>query len=200
MEPTEPTKKKKKGNLIPFKPGKDKRRNLKGRPKKLPEIDKLLIDVLGEKNEDGITKVEQILLKVAAKALSGNLMAADMLLNRAYGKTKLFETENESGRDAFLEAMKAASLRRERPSGTNPEDNLTERIILTQQISVTSENAQIEAINTNSEETSSLPQVKSSNQEQEILDRQALRLEEKYQKSLERKRQRRDDNLSNIFF
>ena len=72
-------------NLQPFKKGQSG--NPKGRPKKLPEIDKLLADVLGEE-KDGVTAAEAILKKLRAMAASGNLRAAEILLDRGYGKAK----------------------------------------------------------------------------------------------------------------
>jgi hypothetical protein len=61
--------------------------NPKGRPKKLPEIDKLLADVLGEE-KDGITAADAILRKLRAMAASGNIRAIEILLDRAYGKAR----------------------------------------------------------------------------------------------------------------
>jgi hypothetical protein len=58
-----------------------------GRPKKLPELDKLLADVLGEE-KDGITAGEVILKALRAKAAKGDVRAAEVLLDRAYGKAK----------------------------------------------------------------------------------------------------------------
>jgi hypothetical protein len=58
-----------------------------GRPKKLPELDKLLADVLGEE-KDGITAGEVILKALRAKAAKGDVRAAEVLLDRAYGKSK----------------------------------------------------------------------------------------------------------------
>ena len=61
--------------------------NPNGRPKKLPELDKLLADVLGEE-KDGVTAADAILRKLRAMAASGNIRAAEILLDRAYGKAK----------------------------------------------------------------------------------------------------------------
>lgn len=58
--------------------------NPKGRPRKLPELDKLLADVLGEE-KDGVTAAEAILRSLRAKAVRGDLRAAEILLNRGYG-------------------------------------------------------------------------------------------------------------------
>ena len=61
--------------------------NPNGRPRKLPELDKLLADVLGEE-KDGITAGEAILKALRAKATKGDVRAAEVLLDRAYGKPK----------------------------------------------------------------------------------------------------------------
>jgi len=69
-----------------FKPGQSGNPN--GRPKKLPELDKLLADVLGEE-KDGITAAEAILKALRAKAAKGDVRAIEVLLDRAYGKAKV---------------------------------------------------------------------------------------------------------------
>jgi hypothetical protein len=69
----------------PFKKGQSGNPN--GRPKKIPELDKLLADVLGEE-KDGLTAAEAILMKLRQMAASGNIRAAEVLLDRAYGKAK----------------------------------------------------------------------------------------------------------------
>ena len=56
-----------------------------GRPKRLPELDKLLADVLGEE-KDGLTAAEAILKALRLKATKGDVRAAEVLLDRAYGK------------------------------------------------------------------------------------------------------------------
>lgn len=61
--------------------------NPAGRPKKLPELDKLLAEVLGEE-KDGMTAADAILKKLRQMATQGNLRAAEILLDRAYGKPK----------------------------------------------------------------------------------------------------------------
>ena len=72
-------------NLKPFKKGQSGNPN--GRPKKLPELDKLLADVLGEE-KDGVTAAEVILKALRAKAAKGDIRAAEVLLDRAFGKAK----------------------------------------------------------------------------------------------------------------
>ena len=74
-------------NVAPykFKPGQSGNPN--GRPKKIPELDKLLAEVLGEE-KDGITAAEAILKRLRQQAAAGNIRAAEVLLDRAYGKAK----------------------------------------------------------------------------------------------------------------
>lgn len=66
-----------------FKPGQTG--NPSGRPKKLPQIDLLLADVLGD--EEG-SEAKEILLALLHKAKKGDVRAAEVLLDRAYGKAK----------------------------------------------------------------------------------------------------------------
>ena len=61
--------------------------NPNGRPKKLPELHVLLANVLGE-DKGGITAAEAILKAIEAKARKGDTRAAELLLDRAYGKPK----------------------------------------------------------------------------------------------------------------
>lgn len=72
-------------NLKPFPKGKSGNPN--GRPKKIPELDKLLADVLGDE-KDGITAAQAILMALRKKAASGDVRAAEVLLERAYGKPR----------------------------------------------------------------------------------------------------------------
>lgn len=71
----------------PFVKG-DSRCHRTGRPKKLPELDRLLKDVLGEK-VNGVTSMEWILRSLRKSAINnGNTQAAIILMDRAYGKLK----------------------------------------------------------------------------------------------------------------
>jgi hypothetical protein len=72
-------------NLKPFKKGESGNPN--GRPKKIPNLDELLADVLGEE-KDGIAAAKAILMALRAKATKGDVRAAEVLLDRAYGKAK----------------------------------------------------------------------------------------------------------------
>ena len=56
-----------------------------GRPKKIPNLDILLADVLGEE-KDGIEAAKAILMALRSKATKGDVRAAEVLLDRAYGK------------------------------------------------------------------------------------------------------------------
>jgi hypothetical protein len=72
-------------NNKPFQKGESGNPN--GRPKKLPELDKLLAEVLGEE-KDGVTAAEAILKALRAKASKGDIRAAEVLLNRGYGMAR----------------------------------------------------------------------------------------------------------------
>lgn len=61
--------------------------NPKGRPKKIPELRELLANVLGDE-KDGKTAAEAILMALRNKAIKGDVRAAELLLDRAYGKPK----------------------------------------------------------------------------------------------------------------
>lgn len=78
-------------NLKPFQKGHDPRRNLKGVPPKLPQLDILLAKVMGEEKND-ITAAEAILQALRARATrastSYDIRAAEILLERAFGKVK----------------------------------------------------------------------------------------------------------------
>ena len=71
---------------VPFQK-KDPRINRQGRPRKLPDLNKLLIQVLGDNREDK-TAMEMILLALRRKAMKGDTRSAEILLDRAYGKLR----------------------------------------------------------------------------------------------------------------
>lgn len=68
----------------PFKKN-DPRINRESRPKKLPDLDALLIEVLGE-NVRGKEALKAVLIALRKKALSGDVRACELLLDRAFGK------------------------------------------------------------------------------------------------------------------
>jgi hypothetical protein len=80
---------------MPFKKGevpkgaklfqKGKSGNPKGRPKIIPEINELLADVLSDE-QNGIVAAKAILMSLRREAIKGDVRAAEVLLNRAYGK------------------------------------------------------------------------------------------------------------------
>lgn len=74
-------------NLRPFKPGPDERRNLKGRPPKLPKLDELLASVMSEER-NGLTAAEAVLRSLLVKATKGDVRAAELLLDRTFGKQR----------------------------------------------------------------------------------------------------------------
>jgi hypothetical protein len=61
--------------------------NPNGRPKKLPKLDDLLADILGSE-EDKESEAHAILSRLVLDARAGNTKAAEILLDRAYGKAK----------------------------------------------------------------------------------------------------------------
>ena len=73
-------------NLKPFKKGKDKRRNLNGRPK-MPDIREALSKILAEK-KDGLTALEAVIMKLRQMAMKGDVRAIKELLDRGYGQSK----------------------------------------------------------------------------------------------------------------
>lgn len=85
-------------DAVPFTKN-DPRINRNGRPKKLPEIDALLADVLGGDPEDPekISEAKQVLLAMLKAAKEGNVQAQTAILDRAYGKPK--QALEHSGRD-----------------------------------------------------------------------------------------------------
>ena len=72
-------------NLRPAKKGEVK--NPKGAPKKLPKLDELLAQVLGE-TEEGKTQAQRILEALVRRANTGDVKASALLLERVYGKVK----------------------------------------------------------------------------------------------------------------
>ena len=89
----------------------DPRINKAGRPKKLPDLDSLLIDILGE-NLKGKEALKVVLLALRKKAASGDVRACELLLDRAYGKlvTKKdidinFEALSEENIDRIIDKL-----------------------------------------------------------------------------------------------
>ena len=74
-------------NVIPHKWKKGQSGNPAGRPK-LPNLQELLAKVLGDEKDEK-SAAEAILAAMRAKAIRGDVRAAELLLDRAYGKAKL---------------------------------------------------------------------------------------------------------------
>jgi hypothetical protein len=75
--------------------------NPNGRPRKLPELSKLMADILGDE-KNGLTTAERILKAIEAKALKGDIKAAEMLLDRGYGKPKQTQETNITSSDPLV--------------------------------------------------------------------------------------------------
>jgi len=74
-------------NVIPHKWKKGQSGNPAGRPK-LPNLQEILAKVLGDEKDEK-SAAEAILAAMRAKAIRGDVRAAELLLDRAYGKAKL---------------------------------------------------------------------------------------------------------------
>ena len=62
-----------------------------GRPRKIPAIDTILANVLGEEREingETISAAEAVLKSLLKQAMKGNVQAAKLLLERGYGMSK----------------------------------------------------------------------------------------------------------------
>lgn len=77
-----------------------------GRPKKLPQLDVLLDSVLGE-SKDGVTAAEAILKALRAKATKGDVRAAEVLLDRAYGKAMQKQETDLTIREVEVRVIKS---------------------------------------------------------------------------------------------
>lgn len=82
-------------NIEKYKFKKGQSGNPNGRPKKLPELDILLANVLSE-DKNGINAAEAVLMALRNKALRGDVRAAELLLERAYGKVKQINENNNN--------------------------------------------------------------------------------------------------------
>lgn len=94
-----------KDNLKPFKKGEDKRRENNGRPKKIPAIDELLADILSEE-KDGLSAARLVIIALVKKAKSGDVRAAEVLFDRAYGKVKQ-PIENSGNQDLTIRIVRS---------------------------------------------------------------------------------------------
>ena len=83
-------------NIAKHKFKKGKSGNPKGRPPKLPGLDKLLDEVLGEEKE-GKTAAYAILAALRSRATKGDVQAAKVLFEYGYGKPKQSVDVTSSG-------------------------------------------------------------------------------------------------------
>jgi hypothetical protein len=72
-------------NLKPVKKGEV--RNPNGRPKSLPKLDELLLDVLTD-TQEGKTQAKLILEALVKRAKAGDTKASALLMDRAWGKVR----------------------------------------------------------------------------------------------------------------
>lgn len=79
-----------------FKPGESG--NLKGAPRRLPELTKIIDEVLGEE-KDGVTAMQAIVMALRKKAAAGDVRAAELLIDRSYGKQKSSVDLTTNGKD-----------------------------------------------------------------------------------------------------
>lgn len=75
------------GNIAKHKFKKGQTGNPNGRPKSLPAIKELLSEVLSDE-VSGVDAAKRILRVIRNKALKGDLKAAELIMDRAYGKPK----------------------------------------------------------------------------------------------------------------
>lgn len=87
----------------PFEKGKSG--NPSGRPKKIPAIDELLADILSEE-KDGLSAARQVIIALVKKAKSGDVRAAEVLFDRAYGKVKQ-PIENSGNQDLTIRIVRS---------------------------------------------------------------------------------------------
>lgn len=74
-------------NIVKHKFKKGTTGNPNGRPKKLPDLQMLLAEVLG-KETNGKTAAQKILDALQKKAARGDVRASELLLDRGWGKVK----------------------------------------------------------------------------------------------------------------
>jgi len=89
-------------NLRPFKKGQSG--NPKGRPK-LPDLREACALILADEKE-GKTALQAVLMALRAKAVKGDVRAAQELLDRAYGKAQQKTDITTNGKDIQLPQIK----------------------------------------------------------------------------------------------
>lgn len=90
-------------NLKPIKKGEV--RNPKGRKAVLPELEKIIAEALSQTKE-GLTAAEAILQSLIERAVNGDNKAAEILLDRAYGKAKqTVDMQTDNGFKIVMETI-----------------------------------------------------------------------------------------------
>lgn len=112
-----------KGKGRPFVKG-DSRINRHGRPKKLPELDTLLIEVLG-REVSGSTELHLVIEALLKKAKAGDVRSAELLLDRYYGKVPTAVTFDSLTTDQLEQLHKYLKSKHETDtaSGGDPAKN-----------------------------------------------------------------------------
>lgn len=75
-----------------------------GRPRKIPELQTLLAEVMGEES-NGITAMEALVKRIRQKAIAGDLRAAELLLKYSYGLPNVkieHSTDNNTAAGFFI--------------------------------------------------------------------------------------------------
>lgn len=54
----------------------------------MPELEELLVKILAEPSSKGMTAMEAIIRRLKTQAAAGNIKAAEILIERSYGKVK----------------------------------------------------------------------------------------------------------------
>jgi hypothetical protein len=98
--------------------------NPNGRPKELPALKELMKKIMSTEDKNGIQTAEQILEAVKKRALDGDIKAAELLLDRAYGKvvTPVATTDSEGKDIAQLNIIAPVGLKLEFPNNTDGAD------------------------------------------------------------------------------
>jgi hypothetical protein len=107
------------GKGTPFKKGQSGNPN--GRPKEIPALKELMKKIMSTEDKNGIQTAEQILEAVKKRALDGDIKAAELLLDRAYGKvvTPIANTDSEGKDVAQLNIIAPVGLKLEFPNNTD---------------------------------------------------------------------------------
>lgn len=112
-----------KGRGKPF-TANDPRINKQGRPRKLPALDTLLVEILG-RDAGGVTELHLIIESLLKKAKAGDIRAAELLLDRYYGKVPTAVTFDSLTTDQLEQLHKYLKSKHETDtaSGGDPAKN-----------------------------------------------------------------------------